>query len=84
MPTTASWISKSPDRCGGDACVRDTRIPVWILVNYRNLGLSDASLLEAYPSLTEVDLEAVWNYATANHEEIDRTIQENEQDGDVE
>ena len=29
MAVTASWISKKPDRCGGDACVRDTRITVW-------------------------------------------------------
>lgn len=32
MTTTASWISKKPGRCGGDACVRETRIPVWGLV----------------------------------------------------
>ena len=41
MITTASWISKKPDRCGGDACVRDIRMPVWALVNYRRLGASD-------------------------------------------
>ena len=70
-------------RCGGDACVRDSRIPVWVLVNYRNLGLSHAGILEAYPSLTESDLEAAWQYAAANQEEIDRDIEENEQD-DVE
>jgi len=28
MTPTASWISKKPDRGGGDACVRDTRVPV--------------------------------------------------------
>jgi len=30
--------SKKPDRCGGDACIRDHRIPVWALVNYRRLA----------------------------------------------
>jgi uncharacterized protein (DUF433 family) len=78
MATTASWISKRPDRCGGDACIRDHRIPVWVLVNYRRLGASDAEILRAYPSLTPADLEAAWEYAAANAEEIDTAIRENE------
>jgi uncharacterized protein (DUF433 family) len=79
MTTTASWISKKPDRCGGDACVRETRIPVWVLVGYRRLGMSDAKILEAYPTLTPADLHAAWDYASANAEEIDRAIRENEE-----
>lgn len=79
MPTTASWISKQPDRQGGDACVRDTRVPVWILVGYRQLGSSDAELLAAYPSLTPADLEAAFAYAAANVEEIEHAIRENEE-----
>ena len=70
--TRASWISKNPDRCGGDACIRDTRIPVWVLVNYRRLSGSDVDLLRDYPSLTTVDLEAAQGYYAANAEEIDR------------
>jgi uncharacterized protein (DUF433 family) len=79
MTTTASWISKRPDRCGGDACVRETRIPVWALVGYRRLGAADADILVAYPSLVRADLEAAWEYAAANAEEIDRAIHENEE-----
>jgi len=79
MTTTASWISKKPDRCGGDACIRDTRIPVWILVNYRHLNASEADILQAYPSLTPMDLAAAWEYAAAHRDEIDRAILENEQ-----
>ncbi len=79
MTATASWISKKPDRCGGDACVRDTRIPVWVLAGYRRLGMSDADILVAYPSLTWADLKASWEYAAANKEEIDQAIRENEE-----
>ena len=61
MITTSSWISKKPDRCGGDACVRDSRIPVWVLVGYRDLGKDDVWLLNAYPSLTPDDLAAAWS-----------------------
>ena len=78
MATMASWISKQPDRCGGDACVRDFRIPVWVLVNYRRLGVGDKEILRAYPSLTSGDLDAAFVYAAANAEEIDRAIRENE------
>ena len=38
MTPTTGLISKRPDRCGGDACIRDLRIPVWAVVNYQRLG----------------------------------------------
>jgi uncharacterized protein (DUF433 family) len=79
MPTTASWISKKADRCGGDACVRDSRITVWGLVSYRRLGLSDADILRAVQGLTPADLEAAWEYAAKNAEEIDQAIRDNEE-----
>jgi uncharacterized protein (DUF433 family) len=75
---TASWISKQPGRCGGRACIRDIRLPVWTLVNYRRLGASDPEILQAYPSLTHADLAAAWDYAAAHAEEIDNDIRENE------
>jgi uncharacterized protein (DUF433 family) len=78
MPATASYISKKPDRCGGDACIRETRIPAWVLVGYRRLGASDADVLRAYPSLTPADLEAACEDAAANLAEIDGDIRENE------
>ncbi len=78
MPLTASWISKRPDRCGGDACVRDSRITVWGLVKYRFLGISDKAILAAVQGLTSTDLEAAWEHAAANREEIGRAIAENE------
>ena len=78
MTVTASWISKKADRCGGDACVRDTRITVWGLVAYRRLGMSDADIVPAVQGLTPADLEAAWEYAAANPAEIDEAIRENE------
>ena len=79
MPLTASWIDKKPDRCGGDACVRDTRIPVWVLVGYRRLGASDVDILRSYPSLNTADLEVAWDYAAKHSAEIDVAIRENEE-----
>jgi uncharacterized protein (DUF433 family) len=71
-------VSKDPNIQGGDACVAGTRIPVWVLVNYCRLGGSEADLLRDYPSLGESDLQAAWQYAAANPEEIDLAIRENE------
>ena len=79
MSTALSWISKQPDRCGGDACVRDTRITVWGLAAYRRLGLDDAGILHAVQGLTPADLEAAWDYVAAHPDEIDRAIRENEE-----
>jgi uncharacterized protein (DUF433 family) len=78
MSTATSWISKKPNRCGGDACVRDTRITVWGLSAYRRLGMSDQQILAAVQGLTAADLEAAREYAAAHEEEIDRAIRENE------
>jgi uncharacterized protein (DUF433 family) len=79
MTATASWISKKPDRCGGDACVRETRITVWGLVAYRHLGMADAEIVRSVQGLTAADLEAAWKYAAAHAEEIDEAIRANEE-----
>ena len=79
MPMTASWISKKPDRCGGDACVRDSRITVWGLVASRRLGMSDGQIMHAVQGVTAADLEAAWEYAASHAEEIDEAIRANEE-----
>ena len=79
MAVTTSWISKKPDRCGGDACVRDTRITVWGIANSRRLGMSDADILRSIQGLTPADLAAAFEYAAANPEEIDQAIRDNEE-----
>ncbi|MFO0968743.1 MAG: DUF433 domain-containing protein [Gemmataceae bacterium] len=77
MSTATSVITKQPGRCGGEACVRDTRITVWGLVEWRDLGKSDDWLLANYPTLTASDLTAAWDYAAAHAEEIAGAIKRN-------
>ena len=79
MPTITDRITKIADVCGGDACIRGHRIPVWVLAGYRQLGLSDAEVLRAYPTLTPADLEVAWEYASSHPEEIADAIRENEE-----
>jgi uncharacterized protein (DUF433 family) len=71
-------IEISPDVCGGEPCIVRTRIPVWLLVQARLLGTSEAELLRAYPTLRAEDLANAWAYHRAHREEIERQIQENE------
>jgi uncharacterized protein (DUF433 family) len=75
-----SWIQKTPGVCGGDACVRKTRIPVWALVEARRLGFLDPELLTHYVTpLTQADLDAAWKYYDQHREEIEQAIRENDE-----
>ncbi len=71
-------IESNPSVSGGEACIVRTRIPVWVLVQARNLGTSEADILRAYPTLRAEDLSNAWAYYRAHKEEIDKNIQENE------
>jgi uncharacterized protein (DUF433 family) len=54
--------------------IRQTRIPVWLLVSLRDQGASEAYLLEDYPTLTASDLVNAWLYTEAYPEEIEAAI----------
>jgi uncharacterized protein (DUF433 family) len=74
---TYPGIEKTPNVCGGSACIIRTRIPVWTLVSFKKLGSSDSILLDSYPSLRQQDLNNAWAYYKANKKEIDTDIKEN-------
>jgi uncharacterized protein (DUF433 family) len=76
---TIEGIKKTPGVCGGDPCIANTRIPVWVLVQSRRLGMSEAELLQNYPTLRAEDLTNAWTYASSHADEIDRQIAENEE-----
>jgi uncharacterized protein (DUF433 family) len=71
-------IESKPGVSGGEACIVRTRIPVWVLVQARQLGTSEADLLHAYPTLRAEDLTNAWAYYRAHKADIDRDIKENE------
>lgn len=72
-------IENTPGICGGEPCIVRTRIPVWVLVQARRLGKSEADLLYAYPTLRAEDLANAWAYFRSHKREIDRQICENEE-----
>ena len=78
LSDTWMGIEKTSRVMGGDACIRQTRIPVWLLVSLRRQGASEASLLEDYPGLTDADLTYAWHYASTHQAEIEAATQRQE------
>lgn len=71
-------IESNPGVCGGEPCIVRTRIPVWLLEEARRLGVNDAGLLQAYPTLRAEDLANAWAYVRSHSDEIEQQIRENE------
>jgi uncharacterized protein (DUF433 family) len=77
--TEQSWIEKTPGKCGGRACIRDTRVPVWSLVQARRSGVSDQNLLTYFVTpLSFADLQTAWSYCEQHPEEIETDLHENQ------
>ncbi len=72
-------IDSNPNVCGGEPCIVRTRIPVWVLVQAKRLGMSEADLLHSYPTLRAEDLVNAWGYYRTHPDEIERQIRENEE-----
>ena len=49
----------SPDLHHGDPCIRGTRIPVATILGSLADGMTSEEIREAYPQLTQVDIQAV-------------------------
>lgn len=62
---------------GGEPCIVRTRIPMWVLMQARRLGTTEAELLQCYPTLWAEDLVNAWAYADSHRDEIDSHIREN-------
>ncbi len=78
LGTVTPGIESDPAVCGGEPCIVRTRIPVWVLVQLKRLGTSEADLLKSYPTLHAEDLVNAWAYERLHREEIDQQIVENE------
>jgi uncharacterized protein (DUF433 family) len=74
----APGVEKNQGVLGGAACIRQTRIPVWLLEQARRQGASEVDLLRNYPGLTARDLVNAWEYVGSHTEEIENQISENE------
>ncbi len=71
-------IERTLGICGQSARIAGTRVPVWMLVEARELGASEAQLLLDYPGLRAEELVDAWNYAADHRAEILAEIHRNE------
>lgn len=78
MNFPAIGISHTPGVCGGSACIRDTRIPVWTIVQAKQAGASDIELLQSFPAITAEDITNAMRYYQGHSAEIEADIQEQE------
>src|SRR5215510_12687292 len=80
LRTEHTWIQKTPEVCGGDACIRDTRVPVWSLVAARRRGVTEEELLGYFVTpLSPADVQAAWVYHEQHPEEIGLAIRQHEE-----
>lgn len=59
-----SRISVDPDICGGQPCIKGTRIAVYMILDLIEAGYSFERIIkECYPQTTEEDIKACVRYA---------------------
>ncbi|HEU4322163.1 MAG TPA: DUF433 domain-containing protein [Roseiflexaceae bacterium] len=74
-----SGVARYPDICDGALVVTNTRIRVAILKQMRDSGSDDAAILQQYPTLSQQQLNAVWEHL--QHESLlPKDFDENEDD----
>jgi uncharacterized protein (DUF433 family) len=56
-------VTAKPEVCGGQPCIRDTRIPVAVVLDGLAEGLTFQEVIVHYPSLTPEDVAAAIGYA---------------------
>jgi uncharacterized protein (DUF433 family) len=56
-------ITIDPERRSGKACIRDTRITVYDVLDYMASGMSQQKILADFPDLTETDILACLAFA---------------------
>ncbi len=57
-------IISDPEICGGEPCIRGTRIPVHIILSHLAAGDDYASILKNFPRLSMDDIKACLEYAS--------------------
>jgi uncharacterized protein (DUF433 family) len=58
-----SRVVTDPDVCGGQPCIRGTRIYIAIILDGLSEGLSPEQIIEEYPQLTLEDIRGALAYA---------------------
>jgi len=64
IPNWRDYITTDPSVCHGQACIKGTRIPVSVVLDNFAAELSEAEILQSYPTLSAEAIRAALVYAT--------------------
>ncbi|MEW5947542.1 MAG: DUF433 domain-containing protein [bacterium] len=67
-------ITADPKVCHGQACVKGTRVPVYVVLEALAAGMSVDKVVEDYPPLTSEDVRACVYYASLVTREEEITL----------
>lgn len=56
-------ISVDPSICHGQACIKDTRVMVSVILDNLAANIPPAEILASYPSLSPLDIQTAISYA---------------------
>ena len=59
-----SRITIDPEICGGEPCIKGTRIPVHVILSHLAAGEDYKNILENFPRITQKDIQACLEYAS--------------------
>ena len=57
-------IVSDPAICGGEACIKGTRVPVHVILSHLAAGENYETILKNFPRLTIEDIKACLEYAS--------------------
>lgn len=78
MGTLRERITTDQHTCGGEPIIKGTRISVRDIVEYMRLYNAVDEVLQALPDLTAEDVEAALEYYRERPEEIEKFMQEHD------
>ncbi len=72
------YVHEVPGVCGGYPVIRNTRIPVWIVVSFHRQGTSVDEIAVMYPHLSKEHIQGALDYYAAHPARVDEDFERNE------
>lgn len=64
MTQSWKWIVSNPKVCGGEPCIKGTRVPIHLVLDSIAAGDSFDDILKAYPQLSRGAIQEAVEYAS--------------------
>lgn len=76
-PPDDPYVAEYPGVCGGYPVIRETRIPVRLVVQFSRDGATVAELAEMWPTVTTAQIEGALVYYVHHPRRVDEDIERN-------